>query len=116
MKGALNMARRATNTEEIEHRPRPTTDEGYAKGISQAALDRIWDRIERNEASGQELIFAAKLGLPERERELELSSKQMKLVDAKVDALSTAKNTEIMYQEAIKAIKSYSGETEDEDV
>lgn len=110
------MARRSTNDNDIMRIPRPTTDEGYAKGISQAALDRIWDRIERNEASGQELIFAAKLGLPERERELELSDKQMKLVDAKVDALSTAKNTETMYQEAIKAMKSYNGVEDDEDL
>lgn len=110
------MARRTTNDINTLHMPRPTTDEGYAKGISQAALDRIWDRIERNEASGQELIFAAKLGLPERERELELSDKQMKLVDAKVDALATAKNTEAMYQEAIKAMKSYNGISDDEDI
>lgn len=59
-------------------------------------------------ASPQIIVHYLKLGTMEKKLELERLKKENSLLDAKTEALKSAKKVEELYDEAIKAMRRYS--------
>lgn len=66
-------------------------------------------------ASSQVICHYLKLGTMEKRLEMEKLKNENKLLEAKTSALESMKNTQVLYEEAIAAMKSYSGHKEEDE-
>jgi len=73
------------------------------------AYDLAEQRIDRGEATAQEIVYFLKLGSQREQKEMLILESQAKLYNAKTEALASAKHTEELYNKAIEAMRSYSG-------
>lgn len=91
-----------------ENPPDLTPDDQQRRLINKAyaAVER---RIDEGTATAQELVYFLKLGSQREQKEMMILESQAKLYDAKTEALASAKHTEELYNQAIEAMRSYSG-------
>lgn len=73
------------------------------------AVDLAERQLMDGTASSQVITHYLKLGSTKERIEKEILEKQKDLITAKTQALQTAQNIEEMYQEAIEAMRKYSG-------
>jgi len=73
------------------------------------SYDAVEKRIDEGTATAQELCYFLKLGSQREQKEMLILESQAKLYNAKTEALASVKHTEELYNEAIKAMRSYSG-------
>lgn len=100
----------------IPSRPVATTPEGRENQLIAAAYDLAEERILNKTASAQEITHFLKMGSQKERLEREILAEQRKLVTAKTESLASAKRMEEYYQQAIEAMKRYSGHgTEEEE-
>ena len=80
--------------------------------IISLAVDLAEKQLAEGTASAQVLTHYLKLAASrDKDRiEQQIAEKQLALMDAKISALQTSKNIEVLYQDAIRAMKSYQGE------
>lgn len=79
------------------------------------AVNLAEEKLRDGTASNQLIVHYLKLGSTKERLEKEKLEKENELLRAKTEALESAKRSEELYAEAIKAITRYSGHYDDED-
>lgn len=91
------------------------TPEARENQMIALAVDCCEERMRNGTASSQEIVHYLKLGSMKSRLELEILEKEKALMDAKTEAIQSAKAAEELYANAIKAFRSYSGQDVDEE-
>ena len=95
------------------------TPEARENQLISLAYDLAEARLREGTATSAEVVHFLKLGSLKERQELELNKKKMELMEAKTEALQSAKKVEELYGLAIAAMRRYSGagdmEYEDDD-
>jgi hypothetical protein len=103
------VASRQVNRGEVSSsRRRPaTTPEGRENQLVAAAIDLAEKQILEGTASAQVITHYLKLGSSRERLEQERLANEVQLLEAKRDAMASAKRVEEMYAEALSAMRSY---------
>lgn len=97
--------------------PPAKTQEARENQLTSLAFDLVEKRMIEGTATSQETTHFLKLGSTREKLERRKLEAEIKLQDARVDAIASQKRTEELFAEAIKAMRSYQGiEMPDEDV
>lgn len=93
------------------HKPiRPAlTPEARENQLISLAVDLVEQRLLDGTASSQETTHFLKLGSMKNRLEMKKLEEENKLLQAKTEALQSAKKQEELFEEAIKAMRRYSG-------
>lgn len=91
-------------------RPPAMSPEARENQLIALAADVVEKRLREGIATGQEIVHFLKLGSPRERLERENLALQNELTGAKVEALASEKRVEALYENAIKAMRRYSGE------
>ena len=94
-----------------KHNPiRPAlTPETRENQLISLAVDLVEQRLLDGTASSQETTHFLKLGSMKNRLEMKKLEEENKLLQARTEALQSAKKQEELFEEAIKAMKRYSG-------
>lgn len=95
--------------------PRPTTPEGREAQLIAAAYDLAERQIREGTASSQVISHFLKMGTQEARLQREILAEQKKLVVAKTESIESMKERNVLYQEAINAIRHYNGQDRNAD-
>ena len=99
-----------TETESEKRRMRPgMTPEARERQLISLAVDLAERQLEEGTASSQVITHYLKLATTRERIENEILEKQKELIAAKTEALQSAKRVEELYTNALAAMKSYSG-------
>ena len=110
------MPRRAkTERKSIEDIPPSIalTPDAREKQLINMAYDLAERRIASGDASDTMLVHFLKMGSPKERVEREIQERQKELLTAKTEALQSAKRTEELFSEAIRAMGIYSGKDDE---
>ena len=117
-KGDVTMARvkgtMSSNDKSRRIRPALTPEVRENQMIS-LAVDLTEQQLREGTASSQVISHFLKLGSSKERLEKEKLEEENKLLRAKTENLKTMKNIEELYSNAIKAMKTYSGQSDDYD-
>lgn len=91
-----------------------TTPEARENQLISYAYDLVEQRLLDGTATSQETVHFLRMGSQKFQLEAEKLRRENELLKAKTDAIESEKKVEELYAEAIKAIKTYSGQ-EDKD-
>ena len=105
--------KKVSSGEDVGMRPALSPEARENQMIS-LAMDLVERRLREGTASSAETTHFLKLATFKSELEKEKLEEENKLLRAKTEALQAAKNTEEMYAEAIKAMRVYNGQDEEE--
>lgn len=99
------------NEEQVEViYPRPAmSDEAREMQLIAAATNLAEKQLLEGTASSQVIVHYLKLGTQRERIERELLERQKELIDAKTDAIRSAKRVEELYSDALAAMREYSG-------
>lgn len=101
------------NTTARKRRP-ATTPEARENQLIALAVDLAEKQLMEGTASSQVITHYLKLGSTKERIEKEILEKQKDLIEAKTEALKSARRVEELYSDAIKAFGIYRGDTTDE--
>lgn len=105
-----------TQVEKPAKKRRPAlTPEARENQLIALAVDLVEQRLLDGTASSQETTHFLKLGSMKNRLEMAKLEEENKLLRAKTESLQSAKRTEELYAQAIKALGIYKGISEDED-
>ena len=90
------------------------TPEARESQLISLAVDLVEQRLLNGTASSQETTHFLKLASMKNRLEMQKLQEQNKFLQAKTEALQSAKRIEELYSEAISAMRSYSGGDQDE--
>ena len=116
---------RAKLAKPVEEKPltRPgRTPEARENQLISLAYDLVEERLRNGTATSAETVAILRLGTQKERLERELNQKKIALMEAKTEALQSAKRVEELYGAAIEAMRRYSGASsgleyeEDEDI
>lgn len=79
------------------------------------AVDRAERQIRDGTASSQVICHYLKLGSTKERLEKEIMEEHKELLQAKTEAINSAKRVEELYAEALDAMRAYSGKSVEED-
>ena len=85
------------------------TPEAREHQLISLAVDLVEQRLLNGTASSQETTHFLKLGSMRNRLEMQKLQEENKLLQAKTDAMQSAKRVEELYSEAISAMRTYSG-------
>lgn len=85
------------------------TPEARENQLISLAVDLVEQRLLDGTASSQETTHFLKLGSMKNRLEMEKLQEENKLLQAKTEALQSAKRVEELYSKAISAMRRYSG-------
>lgn len=103
-------ARRRQSEPDKPKRQRPaTTPEGRETELVSLAHDLAEEQIRSGTASSQVVTHFLKLGSTREQLEQEKLRHENELTQVKIEALASAKRMEDLYEQAIDAMRSYSG-------
>ena len=108
-----NVKRTISNQHAKDIRP-ALTPESRENQLISLAVDLAEKQLQEGTASSQVITHYLKLGSTKERIEKEILEKQKELISAKTEALKSAKRIEELYTNAIKAMRSYSGQTDDD--
>lgn len=91
------------------------TPEARENQLISLAVDLVEQRLLEGTASSQETTHFLKLGSMKNRLEMEKLRKENELLQAKAEALQSAKRVEELYSEAISAMRRYSGNGDSDD-
>lgn len=83
--------------------------EAYENRLINKAYKSVEQRIDKGEATAQELVHFLRLGSTKEQLELEKLKKENELLRVKADAIQSQKEVKELYTEAIDAFRRYSG-------
>jgi hypothetical protein len=99
------------NTERQEKKIRPaTTPEGQENLMISRAMKLAERQIEEGTASAQVITHFLKLGTTRERLEQERLARENDLLRAKAEAMASAKEVAILYENALNAMRTYSGQ------
>lgn len=87
------------------------TREGRENQLCALALDQAERQLREGTASSQVVTHFLKLASSKEKLEKEILEEQKKLLEAKTEALQSAKRIEELYKDAIEAFSDYSGKS-----
>lgn len=90
--------------------PPARTPEAREKQIVAMAVDLAEKQILDGTASSQVITHFLKIGSTKERIEKEILEQQKELIQAKTEAIKSAKKVEELYREAMTAFRSYSGQ------
>lgn len=90
------------------------TPEARENQLVSLAMDLAEQQLIDGTASSQTITHFLKLGSEKEKLELEKIKRENELLKAKVGAIESAKEISKLYEEAIIAMKTYSGEADDD--
>lgn len=105
--------KRVSNTTEKETRP-AFTPEARENQLISLAVDLAEQQLRDGTASSQVITHFLKLGSSRERLEQEMLKKNQALVDAKRENLESSRVAEELYSNALAAMKTYSGNEEEE--
>lgn len=91
-------------------RPPATTPEARENQLIAKAFDLAERQLEEGTASAAVITHYLKLGTARENLEREKLVRENALLQARVENLDTVKNVEVLYQQALNAMRSYSGQ------
>lgn len=91
------------------------TPEARENQLVSLAVDLAEKQLIEGTASSQVITHYLKLGTMKHKAEMEKLERENELLKAKTESLQSAKKIEALYEEALSAMKSYSGLNGDED-
>lgn len=110
------MASKKVSTSGTKKKPRPAvTPEARENQLIALAYDLVEERMMDKTATAQETVHFLKLGSSKAKMEMEKLKKENELLVAKAEALQSAKHVEELYADALKAMRTYSGQ-DDSDI
>ena len=92
--------------------PPAATIEDRENQLIALAVDVAEERLLDGTASNQLICHFLSLGSVKAKLELEKIQKENRLLQAKTEALDSARHTEELYQNALAAMRAYSGQDE----
>lgn len=84
-----------------------STAEGMENECISLAYDLVRKRLIEGTATSAETVHFLKLGTAKERLEMEKTKKELELMDAKKEALQSAKHIEELYNNAIAAMREY---------
>jgi len=105
---------RAPDRQVLKER-RALTPESREEQMIGLAMDRAEEILMSDNPPAQIVTHYLKLGSMKERKEVERLTKEIELMQAKIDALESAQKMEELYSEAIKAMQIYKGESKDGD-
>lgn len=101
---------------EQKRKMRPAvTPEAREDQLISLAVDLAEKQLREGTASSQVITHYLKLGSTRERLEKEILEKQRELVTAKTENLQSAKRVEELYENALKAMRVYSGRGEEDE-
>lgn len=91
------------------------TPEARENQLISLAVDLAEQQLRDGTASSQVITHYLKLGSTKERIEKEILEKQKMLIEAKTQSLQSQQRIDALYAEAIKAMRTYSGNGESED-
>lgn len=91
-------------------RPPATTPEGRENQLIALAVDLAEQQLREGTASSQTMSHYLKLGSSREKLEQERIAHENELLRAKAEAMESAKRVEELYETALNAMRSYSGQ------
>ena len=114
-KGGVTITKVTKKSSDKKRGARPAMSlEARENQLISLAVDLAEKQLLEGTASSQVITHYLKLGTTRERIEKEILQEQKKLVSAKTEELKTSKRIETIYEEALKAMKSYSGKEGDE--
>lgn len=104
---------RKVNSQKKPTRPPATTPEGRENQLVSLAVDLAEKQLAEGTASAQVITHYLKLGSTREKLEQERIAQENKLLEAKVESMASVKRIEELYGEALNAMRSYAGQTEE---
>lgn len=106
------MAARRVNQSEarVSRRPPATTPEGRENQMISYAVDLAEKQLREGTASAQVISHYIKLGSSRERLEQERLTRENELLQAKAEAMASAKRVEELYSQALDAMRSYAGQ------
>jgi hypothetical protein len=102
--------------EEVKlRRPPAKTIEARENQLISLAVDLAEQQLSQGTASSQVITHYLKLGSTKERLEKEILEQQKHLLQAKTEAIQSAKKVEELYKNALDAMRTYSGREEVED-
>lgn len=95
--------------------PPVMTDEAREQQMVSLAIDLAEKQLREGTASSQVITHYLKLGSSKEKLEKEILKEQKKLVVAKTSAIESQEKLQGLYEEAIKAMRTYTGGGDDEE-
>lgn len=111
------MKRARATTKSDRSRPmRPAiTPEAREIQLISLATDLAEQQLRDGTASSQVVTHYLKLGSTKERLEMERLQEENKLLRAKTEAIESAKDIKVLYEEALQAMRSYTGQVSPED-
>ncbi len=91
-------------------RPPATTPEARENQLISLAIDLAEKQLFKGTASSQVITHYLKLGSTKEKLEKEILEKKKELMDAQTEAIHSGKRVEELYSNALKAMRTYSGQ------
>lgn len=91
------------------------TPEAREQQLIALAIDRVEQRLIDGTASSQEIIHFLRLATTKEQLEMEKLKQENQLLRAKTEAIESEKRTEELFAQVVAAMKSYSGNDEEEE-
>lgn len=93
-----------------KRRPPATTPEARENQLITLAVDLAEEQLANGTASSQVITHFLKLGSTKEKIEQEILNEQKDLLKAKTEAMRSAKRVEELYENALNAMRTYSGQ------
>jgi hypothetical protein len=110
LKVERRVSKMATQDKNNKRRRPATTPEGREHQLINLAVDLAEQQLADGTASSQVITHYLKLGSTKDILERNILARQGELLEAKTDALKSAKRVEELYEDALKAMKNYKGD------
>lgn len=107
------VTRRKPNPDAKPRRPPATTPEGRENQLISLATDLAERQLAEGTASAQVVTHYLKLGSTRERLEQDRIEQENELLRAKVEAMASVKRLEELYETALNAMRSYSGDRPD---
>lgn len=109
------MRRTAESTSKLEHKRAPASSpEARENQLIALAEARAEEQLRNGTASSQVICHYLRLGSMREKLERDKLKSEVEMLKAKKEALDSAKRVEELYSEAMKAVRSYRGESDDD--
>lgn len=105
------MANKDNTNQKIKTARSPETREQQMIAL---AVDAAEKQLREGKASSQVICHYLKLGSTRERQEREKAEEEIKLLKAKTESIKAAQHLDEVYAEAIKAMKTYTGQVEEE--
>lgn len=107
---------KSLNTADSSKRIRPAlTPEAREKQLISLAVDLAEKQLMEGTATPSVIVHYLKLGSSREKKEQERLEEENKLLRAKAKAIDSTEEIKVLYRDAIKAFRTYSGHGDEED-